>query len=196
VKQSYATALQANVGDPALLWTLLDPDQANARPIPMDRVWWVGPCTGLTQKDYNSHYANDVPRTDAPGLLKKIYVREYNEVDFLQFFYEGHDGFGMGNRNGGEAHTIDIPQGVFVKRIETWWDWQLSGIKFYFTDGRDTGVLGNRRGMGKHVESAAYPGHRLSAVRMDGREALNDPSGPNGLWFGFSPMPNFYDVKA
>jgi hypothetical protein len=33
---SYRAALQSNVGDPAQLWTLLDPDQAGSRPIPLD----------------------------------------------------------------------------------------------------------------------------------------------------------------
>jgi hypothetical protein len=199
--RSYETALQANVGDPAMLWTLLDPDQANVKPIPMDRVWWVGPCTGLTQKSLNEHHADDKVRIeDKPGLIKKIYVREWNEVDYLQFFYEGHDGGGFGNKSGGTEHTIEVPQGVFVNRVETWWDWELSGIKFYFTDGRDTGMLGNRdRGsnqgrIGRHVESAAYPGHRLSTIRMDYRE-YGMKSGPNGISFGFSPLPDYYNPK-
>jgi hypothetical protein len=192
-RHSYLTALEANIGDPAKLWTLLDPDQANTRPIPLDRVVWVGPCTGLVNKSNNEHGATDrVLVEDRSGIIKKIFVREYNEVDFLQFFYEGYDGGGIGNRNGGEAHTIEVPTGVFIERVETWWDWELSGIKFHFTNGTSTGVLGNRTGMGRSYQSASYPGHRLSTIRMEGH---GQGVGKNAISFGFSPLPNYYDVK-
>jgi delta endotoxin, N-terminal domain len=186
---SYRVALQSNIGDPALLWTLLDPDQAGSRPIPLDRVVWIGPCTGLISKKNNEHGANDNEvREDRAGIIKKIYVREYNDVDYLKVFYEGHEGNGVGNAQGGVEHTLELPAGVFIQRVETWWDWELSGIKFDFTNGNSTGKLGDRKGMGHHYQTASYPGHRLSAVRVDGRKCA--------MWFGFSPRPDYYNAGA
>jgi hypothetical protein len=186
---SYRAALQSNVGDPAQLWTLLDPDQAGSRPIPLDRVVWIGPCTGLLSKGNNDHGANDRQvREDRAGIIKKIYVREYNEVDYLKVFYESHEGNGVGNPDGGVEHTIELPAGTFVQRVETWWDWELSGIKFDFTDGKTTGKLGDRKSMGRHYQTASYPGHRLSAVRVDGSKCA--------MWFGFSPRPDYYNAGA
>jgi len=185
---SYRLALEANIGDPAQLWTLLDPDQANTQPIPLNRVVWVGPCTGLVNKANNEHGASGhLVNEDRPGLVKKILVREYNEIDYIQLFYDDHTGGGVGNQKGGVEHVIDLPDGVFVHRVESWWDWQLSGIKFHFTNGKDTGKLGDRTGMGQHYQVASYPGHRLSTIRVDDRKSA--------MWFGFSPLLDYYKPK-
>ena len=68
----------------------------------------------------------------------------------------------------------------------------MSGIKFYFTNGTDTGRLGNRTNIGREFQTAAYPDHRLSAIRMEGH---GRGVGKNAILFGFSPMPNYYDPK-
>jgi hypothetical protein len=187
----YRNALEINVGDPARLWSLLDPDQANSKPIPLDRVVWVGPCTGVTSKAHNEHGATDEGfHEDRPGFIKKMIVREWNEVDYLRFIYESHEGNGAGNPKGGEEHQVAVENGVFVNRIESWWDWNLSGIKFDFTNGKTTGKLGSRTGMGPHYQVASYPMHRLSAVRMYGHQGEIC-----AVSFGFSPLPNYYQVN-
>jgi len=43
---------------------------------------------------------------DQPGVIKAIYVREYNSIDGLQFIYANHDGNFIGNQKGGRAHYI------------------------------------------------------------------------------------------
>ncbi|HEV2800967.1 MAG TPA: hypothetical protein VGW12_10745 [Pyrinomonadaceae bacterium] len=189
---SYRVALEAGVGDPARLWTLLDPEQANARPIPFDRVIWVGPCSGLSFKANNEHGLEDsVKHEDRPGVIKRIVVREYNEIDYLKFIYDGHEGHGSGNQQGGVEHTIEVPQGKYIMRVETWWDWELVGIKFHFSDGTSTQKFGDRTGMGHHYQTASYPSHRLSAVRYDDRDGKK-----TGLTFAFSPLPNYYEAKS
>lgn len=195
---SYRTALQSNAGDPALLWSLLDPERANTLPIPIDREpVWVGPSTGLVYKANNEHGAYfDHKFEDKPGRVTKVHVREWNEIDFLKFYYDGHEGNGVGNAGGGAPQDVEVPAGKYITRVETWWDWELSGIKFHFSDGTSTGTLGNRTGMGKHHQSASYPNHRVSAVRIEGMPPYQgEPSKINALWFGFSPLPDYYAPK-
>jgi hypothetical protein len=194
---SYRAALQSNVGDPALLWSMLDPDREHVLPIPLDREpVWVGPSTGLVYKANNEHGARDHRWEDRPGRITKIHVREWNEVDFLKFYYEGHEGNGVGNTGGGAPHDVDVPAGKYITRVETWWDWELSGIRFHFSDGTSAGMFGNRTGLGRHYQSASYPNHRLSAVRIEGTPAYQGrPSKINALWFGFSPLPDYYEPK-
>jgi hypothetical protein len=194
---SYRTALQSNVGDPAMLWSLLDPDQANKLPIPLDREpVWVGPSTGLTAKGNNEHGARSDRWEDRPGRIAKVHVREWNEIDFLKFYYDGHEGNGVGNTGGGAAHDVDVPAGKFISRVETWWDWELSGIRFHFSDGTSTQKFGDRTNMGHHYQSASYPNHRLSAVRLEGTPPYQgQPSKINALWFGFAPLPDYYEPK-
>jgi hypothetical protein len=187
---SYEMALKSNIGDPAQLWTLLEPEQANAQPIALDRVTWVGPCTGLLQKKNNEHGAFDEHyNEDRTGTIKKIVVREYNEVDYIKVYYEGHEGSGTGNEKGGEEHVIDVPAGVFIQSVETWWDWELSGIQFNFTNGKSTGRLGNRTNMGKHHEIVSYPGHRLCGIRVYGVYGKKC-----AMSFAFSPRPDYYST--
>jgi hypothetical protein len=76
---------------------------------------------------------------------------------------------------------------VFVNRVETRWDWELSAIKFDFTDGKSTGKLGSRTGMGPYYQVASYSSRRLSTVRFDDKKSA--------MWFGFSPMPGYYTPK-
>jgi hypothetical protein len=50
--------------------------------------------------------------------------------------------------------------------------------------------------MGRHYQSASYPHHRLSAVRIEGTPPYQgQPSKINALWFGFSPLPDYYEPK-
>lgn len=194
---SYRAALQRNVGDPALLWSMLDPDREHVLPIPLDREpVWVGPSTGLVYKEHNEHGARHDRWEDRPGRLSKVHVRAGNEVDFLKFYYDGHEGNGVGNTGGGAPHDVGVPEGKYITRVETWWDWELSGIKFHFSDGTSAGPFGNRTGLGRHYQSAAYPNHRLSAVRIEGSPAYRGQhSKINALWFGFSPLPDYYEPK-
>jgi hypothetical protein len=93
---------------------------------PIDRLIWLGPFSGISQKANNEHGADDsVKQEDRPGVIKQIVVHEYNEIDFLKFIYEGHEGHGVGKWEGGEHHTVDVPKGKYITRVETWWD---SGI--------------------------------------------------------------------
>ncbi|HWW75149.1 MAG TPA: insecticidal delta-endotoxin Cry8Ea1 family protein [Pyrinomonadaceae bacterium] len=194
---SYRAALQSNVADPALLWSMLDPDQQQKLPIPIDRdPVWVGPCTGLVFKGNNEHGGRADRWEDRPGRVSKVHVREWNEVDYLKFYYDGHEGNGVGKADGGAPQDVQVPPGKFITRVETWWDWELSGIKFHFSDGTSTGVLGNRTGMGQHYQSASYPNHRVNAVRIEGTPPYQGrPSTINALWFGFAPLPDYYEPK-
>ena len=123
---------------------------------------------------------------DAPGQLDEIYVREYNKIDKLQFNFKGRKGHAVGGE-GGEAHSVKVKDGAYLTRIETWWDFDLHGIRFGFSDGSCTGTLGNRRNGGKFHQVISYPDHYISAVKIGKR--LHE------LQIGFTPMPNYYDIK-
>ncbi len=62
--------------------------------------------------------------------------------------------------------------------------------------GQTLAHFSNRKGMGRHYQSASYPHHRLSAVRIEGTPPYQgQPSKINALWFGFSPLPDYYEPK-
>lgn len=186
-KNSYELELRKNVLDPSKLWSLFDPEREKTQPIPMDRVIWSGPLAGLSFMIGNEHdFAFGDVAVDSPGKLKEIYVREFNKIDKLQFKYKDHNGSVVGG-DGGEPHNINVKDGVFVTRIETWWDFDLHGIKFDFSDGSSTGRLGNRGNGGKVHQTASYTNHYVSAVKIGKRF--------QELQVGFSPMPNYYDLK-
>lgn len=187
-KNSYEMELRANVVDPSKLWSLFDPDLEKTQPIPMDRVLWSGPYAGLSFVGGNEHDFNfgDVS-ADATGQIREIFVREHDKIDLLQFKYTGHDGAAVGNPNGGTAHTVTVKPGTFLTRIETWWDFDLFGIKFGFSDGSSSEKFGNRRNGGKFHQIVAYPGHYISSVKIGKR--LHE------LQVGFTPLPNYYDFK-
>jgi hypothetical protein len=189
---SYAMALEANVADAARMWALLDPEAAGSQPIAVDRIMWVGPCTGLIYKYGNEHGASQTVKRECRGMLKKIVVREYNQIDYLEFVFADHPCSGIGNKGGGIEHEVDIPDGKFIVRVDTWWDWELVGIQFFFSDGSSTPKFGDRTGTGHHKQSASYPGHRLSGIRIEGGPSAGIG---NAITFGFSPLPDYYDVK-
>lgn len=184
-KNSYELELRKNVVDGSKLWSLFDPDQAGKHPIPLDRVLWSGPLAGLsfmTGNEHNFVYGDVVE--DPPGRIEEITVREYNKVDKLQFNYRGRQGHAVGGE-GGETHTLKVKDGTYLTRVETWWDFDLHGIKFGFSDGTGTGVLGNRKNGGKFHQISSYPNHYVSSVRIGKR--LHE------LHLGFTPLPNYYD---
>ncbi|MHA3771319.1 insecticidal delta-endotoxin Cry8Ea1 family protein [Verrucomicrobiota bacterium sgz303538] len=186
-KNSYELELRKNVVDASKLWSLFDPDEENTRPIPMDRVLWAGPLSGLSFMTGNEHdfTFGDVAE-DAPGLIEEISVREYDRLDKLQFNYKGRKGNAVG-KDGGEPHSIKVKDGTYLTRVETWWDFDLFGIKFGFSDGSSTNSLGNRKNGGKFHQVTSYPDHYVSAVKIGKR--LHE------LYVGFTPMPNYYDIK-
>jgi hypothetical protein len=186
-KNSYELELRKNVVDASKLWSLFDPEQENTKPIPMDRVIWAGPHAGLSFMVGNEHdFAYNDHVADTPGQIEEIRVREYNKIDRLQLRYKSRDGNAIGG-NGGEAHNIPVKDGNPITRVETWWDFDLHGIKFDFKDGSTTNRLGNRRNGGKFHQIASYPDHYVSAIKIGKR--LHE------LHIGFSPMPNYYDIK-
>src|SRR5690606_27803138 len=78
-KNSFELKLRQDILDPAELWTLFAPDQAKARPIPMDRVLNFGPMSGLAYQGSNPHkFTIDELNRDEPGIIKEIIVRAHN----------------------------------------------------------------------------------------------------------------------
>src|SRR6185312_1749721 len=141
-KNSYELELRKNVVDVSKLWSLFDPDQEKTHPIALDRVLWAGPLSGLSFMTGNEHdFGFGDVLEDASGQIEEIYVREYNKIDKLQFNFKGRKGHAVGG-DGGEAHTIKVKEGTYLTRIETWWDFDLHGIRFGFSDGSCTGTLG------------------------------------------------------
>ena len=68
---------------------------------------------------------------------------------------------------------------------------QVREIAFQLSDGRGTGILGNAGDRASVHQVASYPAHRLSAIRYQGQ-----PGRIDALCFGFSPLPDYYDVVA
>jgi hypothetical protein len=187
--------LQKDVKDVALLWTLLDPNSKDKEPIPRDRVVWAGP-VGITQ--------HDIQRSDhglvvANGYTKnvqtpvdKILLKHGDIIDFI-WIWSGNKydpngtprGIRVGDDRPGHGVKADIvvPQGEYIKQIDTYWNYVCTGIQFHFTNGTSSQVFGRGSDRGQ-LFKAAYPDHVLKSIAVYGNAA-----GIGEMYFGFSPSP-------
>lgn len=188
VANSYEVELRRNAVDAAELWPLLDPTQATLRPIPLDRVVWVGPLEGLSRKGANEHdYKSGDAIDSGVGEIEEIIVRSADRVDAIQVKRKNGTGPMVGNPNGGEPRTVRVPAGAHIRQVDTWWDHDLFAIQFYFSNGESAGPIGNRGGRRDlYFQGSTYPDHRLSALKVN--------PGLTELHCGWSPAPNYYDA--
>jgi|GEM_PF-2898711 len=90
-------------------------------------------------------FAYDVDEPDRPGRVTRVYLREHNIVDALQFLYQGHKGRLAGNPRGGQAHRIKVPKGAQLCSLRCLFkDRFLHSIAFGFSDRSSVGPYGNR----------------------------------------------------
>jgi len=184
-RNAYETQLIENTLHTALFWSRLDPDQQNVKPLPLDSVTWVGPLAGLSYAYGNEHdhKFGDVV-SNSPGRITEIVVRAADLIDGLQFNAEGQAGAFAGNPKGGREHSVPVPAGQFLTKVETWFDFDLFAIRFHFSDGTQSQTFGTPGRGGVH-QTAQFPRHHVTNVRI-GRRMQE-------LSCGFSPLPNFYD---
>jgi hypothetical protein len=194
--------LRQDVIDTSLAWSLLDPANTAKNPIPKDRQLWIGPI-GISLSDYTANeHGFPVGRgyTAARiGSIRRIKVKYGVLVDFLWFqgskIYNPDRtpaGLFVGNEKGGSTvDTVTIPEGEYIEQVDTYWNYALIGIEFFFTGGSNGRARSGIKGKGDNrptaVHRAAYPDHVLTEVAMYGHTG-----GVSELYFGFSPDPRKY----
>jgi hypothetical protein len=185
--------LQKDVIDIALLWTLLDPNNKDNEPIRKDRVVWIGP-VGVSQHDiqYSDHglqFVNGYTK-NVQSPVNYILLKHGDILDFIllrdagpTFDSQGNRrGVKVGNDKGGHKAEIRVPDGEYIKQIDTYWNYVCTGIQFHYTNGTSSQVFGNpSRGQ---LFKAAYPDHVLKSIAVYGNNA-----GIGEFYFGFSPSP-------
>lgn len=200
-RNSFAASLLTNVGDAARLFTLLDPDRADERPVPLDRVTEVGPASGLVNKSGNEHDARRTILLATPdhATINKIIVRSGDEIDHLTFEFEDAKSMSVGNPKGGAAHTVSVSRDNPIRAVESWWDWELCALRFHMMDGTKTAVFGKHKVPGKsttrHHQYSELPDHYVSGFSFEGKP--DDDSGKrvgNGMWVAFKPVRDFYET--
>lgn len=190
---SYENALMTNIGDTAELWELLKVNsEKKLQPISLDRLTWVGPCTGLLQKEGNEHGAVEDVKMETRGDISEIIVRAHNEVDYLKIIYRNGESSAIGNAEGGTEYKVKLAEGVHITKVETLWDWELAGIKFYKSDCSETEMFGNKTKTGRHKQIATLDNHILSGLKVEGKK---EATIGNGISFGFILRPDFYEVN-
>lgn len=86
----------------------------------------------------------------------------------------------VGNDKGGAKAEIRVPDGEYIKQIDTYWNYVCVGIQFHYTNDTSTPVYGDKsRGQ---LFKAAYPDHILRSIAVYGTQA-----GISEFYFGFSP---------
>lgn len=190
-ENSYSNSLLTNISDTATMWTLLKITPDTQKPIAMDRLTWVGPCSGLIYKDGNQHGAVQDIKLNTHGDIAEIIVRAHNEVDYIKVTYRNGKSSAVGNSKGGTQHKVTLNEGVYITKVETWWDWELSGIKFHMSDGSATQKFGDKTKIGRHHQIAVLDNHILSGIQVEGN---SQASIGNGMSFGFVLRPDFYEL--
>jgi hypothetical protein len=183
-KGSLARQLQENVVHTALLWTLLDPDRQHERPLPLDGVTWNAALAGLGYMYGNTHghEHNDAVMTKV-GRITEITVLQDVGILGLEFKGQaGRSGQSLGNQ--GTPHVVKVPAGAFLTRIETWFDSDLFGIQFHFSDGSKQGPFGTPTRGSVH-QTAEFPLHHITAIGVGKRM--------QELRCGFTPLPDYYE---
>jgi len=189
---SYANSLLTNTVDTANLWTLLNIEPDNSMPIPLNRLTWVGPCTGLIYKGGNEHGAVEDFKMNTDGEIHEIVVRAHNEVDYLEVIYKNGERSSVGNPKNGTEHRVKLEEGVYITKVETWWDWELIAIKFYMSDGSSSQKFGDLSGVSRYKQTAVLDNHILSGIQVEGKK---EASIGNAMSFGFVLRPDFYEVE-
>ena len=188
---SYTNSLLTNVGDAARLWSLLKGKPETLQPVSLDRLAWVGPCTGLIHKGGNQHGAVEDVKLETHGDIAEVIVRAKDEINYLKLVYRNGSSKAIGKTNDGSEYKVTLKEGVYVTKIETWWDWELMAISFHLSDGTVTPVQGKTRAdMSKQI--ASLDNHIMSGFKAEGNP--NAKIG-NALSFAFVPHPDFYQVK-
>lgn len=180
---AYARELHAWALDTSLLWSRVMPGHEHDKPIGPDRFVWTGPYAGLSYMVGNEHNFPFGDVHEQTGRrLSRIKVRAWDRIDALRFDFDGGTGRWFGNTAGGAEHTIDLPEGVFLLAIETWWNFDLFAIALHLSDG--TQHTFGKHGPGEIRQNAAYPDHAVRAIKLADRM--------HELHVGFVPLPDYY----
>jgi hypothetical protein len=184
---SLARQLQENVVHTALLWTLLDPDQQNTHPLPLDGMTWSSALAGLGYMYGNTHlhdYNDAVVKKT--GRITEITVFEDGAIHGLGFKGTEHSSDHNVSTKG-RKHAVKVPANAFLTSIETWFDYELFAIKFHFSDGTSQGPFGTPA-RGKVHQTAEFPLHHITAIGIGQRM--------QELRCGFTPFPDYYERLA
>ncbi len=189
--------LKKDVVDVALTWPILDPNSQVKEFIPKNRVVWIGP-VGISLSDYVSmpHFdnlANGTTRVQSP--VRYILLKHGVILDFILLrdggtVFDGNGnrrGLMVGNDKGGVKADIHVPEGEYIKQVDTYWNYCCTGIQFHYTNGASSAIFGNGDGRPKQVFKAAYPDHILQLIAVYGSTV-----GISEFYFGFLPNPKTF----
>jgi hypothetical protein len=123
--------------------------------------------------------------------VENVCLKHGGIIDFI-WFWSGNKldsngnprGIRVGDDRSGHGTTVKfkVPEGEYIKQIDTYWNYVCTGIQFHYTNDTSSPTFGDpRRGQ---VFKAAYPDHVLKSVAVYGNTA-----GIGEFYFGFSPSP-------
>lgn len=113
---------------------------------------WLGPYSPATLGVYGQGETTTEVE-DKPGHVREIYIREYNSIDGIQFFYDGHDGHYVGD-HGGAPHRLKLAEGE-----------HFCGLRFRFSGGSE----GLMCGVQVVYSSATKKGHQKTTKPLGNR---------------------------
>lgn len=193
----FETATHIGVDQPTRMWSTLDPSSDITRPIEMNEVTWVGPSTGLIFQKGNEHGARDYQMykgVQNDSRIRQVIVRHGSEIDYFGFVFENGKRIGFGDSKAGRLTTIDVPDGVWVSRIITFWDWELMGVNIELSNETKSGKLGDSDNKKRWSQVAVLPGHQVCGLEVKGKPAPYKSHG-HAISFAFRPAPDFYEAK-
>lgn len=169
---------------PSRLWSLLDPTNKDDRPLPLDGVTWNAPLAGLGYMHGNEHnHVHGDSDEEILGSISEVVAWVDGRIMGIQFNAPKKSGKVHGEKKGGQHH-VSVPAGALLTRVDTWFDFDLWGIQFQFSDGTKSETIGTPARGGVH-QFAELPRHHVTAIRV-GRRMQE-------LRCGFTPLPSFYE---
>ncbi len=186
--------LQQNVRDVAEAWSLRDPNGSGTNSIPKDRVVWIGP-VGISQWNFldNQHrFPLNMGLRNVQSPVINILLKHGVILDFIWVRddgsqYEGtkRRGLMVGNDKGGTKAQLKVPDGHYVRAVDTYWNYACMAIEFHYTNGASSGRYGLGDNRPAKMHRASYGGdHVLQSVAIYG-----SVKGISEFQFGFIQDP-------
>ncbi len=186
--------LQLNVRDVADAWSVRSPNGSRSSAIAADRVIWIGP-VGISQwnaMDNQHQFPLNVGLKQVQSPVVNILLKYGVILDFVWVrdggsIYEGSKrrGLMVGNDKGGAKVQLQVPQGHYIRAVDTYWNYACMAIEFHYTNGTSSGRYGLQDNRPAHKHHASYgEDHILQSVAIYG-----SVKGISEFYFGFSPDP-------
>ncbi len=186
--------LELNVRDVAKAWSLRDPTAPRNNSIPPDRVVWIGP-VGISQwnaTDNQHQFPLNAGLKNVQSPVVTVVLKYGVILDFIWVrdggsVYDGpkRRGLMVGNDKGGTKVELKVPDGHYIRAVDTYWNYACMAIEFHYTNGASSGRYGLQDNRPAHMHRASYgEDHILRSMAIYG-----SGKGISEFHFGFSPDP-------